>query len=303
MMGEYTTLGRVVPLFLGDYDDSATYRQNHIVRWNGALYWHTEREATTGIAPSDPSVWAFSAKDGETGPQGVGVQSVEQTTVSSEDGGTNVVTVTLTNGEVFTFSFRNGRTGAQGAQGIQGVRGEQGPQGVQGEQGEKGEKGDPFSVYKVYSSAAAMEADYNNPEVPVGGYVMISSEVEDPDNASVYVKVEKDAVSGDGFKFVTDLSGAQGIQGPQGPQGTQGIQGEQGIQGPQGEQGIQGPQGERGAQGEKGETGSDGATFTPSVSADGVLAWTNDGGRNNPAPVDLVQAVIDALPVLDEEGF
>lgn len=39
-----------------------------------------------------------------------------------------------------------------------------------------------------------------------------------------------------------------------------------------------------------------GTTFRPSVSAEGVLTWTNDGGLSNPAPVDLVAAVLAALP-------
>lgn len=33
--------------------------------------------------------------------------------------------------------------------------------------------------------------------------------------------------------------------------------------------------------------GENGATFTPAVSADGVLSWTNDKGLDNPAPVNI----------------
>ena len=36
-----------------------------------------------------------------------------------------------------------------------------------------------------------------------------------------------------------------------------------------------------------GGTGADGVTFTPSVSADGVISWTNDGGKDNPTPVNI----------------
>ena len=32
---------------------------------------------------------------------------------------------------------------------------------------------------------------------------------------------------------------------------------------------------------------ADGATFTPSVSADGTLSWSNDGGLPNPDPVNI----------------
>lgn len=39
--------------------------------------------------------------------------------------------------------------------------------------------------------------------------------------------------------------------------------------------------------GPPGEPGKDGATFIPSVSEDGVLSWTNDGGLEDPEPVDI----------------
>lgn len=51
-----------------------------------------------------------------------------------------------------------------------------------------------------------------------------------------------------------------------------------------------------GADGSDGSDGNDGATFTPAVSAAGVISWTNDGGKSNPQSVDLVAAVIAALP-------
>ena len=77
-----------------------------------------------------------------------------------------------------------------------------------------------------------MNADFNN--MQVGDYVMIASSVEVQDNAKLYTRGES------AWIFITDFSGATGIQGEQGPQGIQGIQGEQGIQG------IQGIQGETG---------------------------------------------------------
>ncbi len=36
-----------------------------------------------------------------------------------------------------------------------------------------------------------------------------------------------------------------------------------------------------------GGSGENGATFTPTVSADGVLSWTNDKGLPNPEPVNI----------------
>lgn len=54
-----------------------------------------------------------------------------------------------------------------------------------------------------------------------------------------------------------------------------------------------------GGTGGTGGAGNDGATFIPSVSANGVLSWTNDKGMANPSPIDLVNAVIAALPSYD----
>lgn len=51
--------------------------------------------------------------------------------------------------------------------------------------------------------------------------------------------------------------------------------------------GKDGAPGKAGTNGKDGAPGADGTTFTPSVSAAGVLSWTNDGGKANPAPVNL----------------
>ena len=37
----------------------------------------------------------------------------------------------------------------------------------------------------------------------------------------------------------------------------------------------------------KGKSGDNGVTFIPSVSSDGIISWTNDGGLDNPAPVNI----------------
>lgn len=58
-----------------------------------------------------------------------------------------------------------------------------------------------------------------------------------------------------------------------------------------------------GRDGADGPAGTDGVTFVPSVSAAGVLSWTNDGGLPNPPGVDLVSAVIQALPSAEGVSF
>ena len=71
--------------------------------------------------------------------------------------------------------------------------------------GEKGNTGDGFSIYKTYPSIIQMQMDKDN--VEEGKFVLITSNVEDEDNAKLYVKSSND------FTFLTDLSGATGING------------------------------------------------------------------------------------------
>ncbi len=98
-------------------------------------------------------------------------------------------------------------------------------QGKQGVQGVQGPIGKPFTVAKTYQSVDEMNADYNNPDIDIGSFVVIVSSVENEDNAKLYIKGENDYV------FVVDMSGMTGIQGEQGIQGIQGVQGIQGEKG------------------------------------------------------------------------
>ena len=68
----------------------------------------------------------------------MGIKTVEQTTASTADGGTNVITVTKTDGTTSSFSVKNGSKGSTGATGPRGATGATGPQGPQGKQGVPG---------------------------------------------------------------------------------------------------------------------------------------------------------------------
>ena len=166
-----------------------------------------------------------------------------------------------------------GPQGPKGDKGEQGIQGPQGPKGADGTmtfeeltpeqkaslKGDKGDTGEGFSIYKTYASIAAMNADAAN--VPEGKFVIITSTVEEADNAKLFCKNATD------FSFITDMSGATGIkgekgdkgdQGEQGPKGDKGDKGDTGSQGIQGAQGVQGPQGLQGPKGDKGDTGDRG---------------------------------------------
>lgn len=54
---------------------------------------------------------------------GTGIESIEQTTTSYDDGGVNIVTCTLTDGTETEFEIRNGQKGSTGAKGATGATG------------------------------------------------------------------------------------------------------------------------------------------------------------------------------------
>jgi hypothetical protein len=141
--------------------------------------------------------------------------------------------------------------------------------------------GDAFTIVKTYPSIQAMEDDYNNPEVKIGQFVMIDTgDVENEEDSRLYLKGDTE------WKFISDLSGAQGIQGlsayqvavqhgfegteaewlislkgekgETGPKGDKGNTGEKGDTGERGPQGLQGERGLQGIQGEQGEQGIQG---------------------------------------------
>ena len=183
-----------------------------------------------------------------------GVKAVEVT-----DGGRLVFT--LTDGSTVDVGSVVGPQGEKGSTGAQGPKGDTGAQGPKGETGAQGPKG---------------ETGAQGPKGETGA------------------QGEK---------------GNTGAQGPKGGTGAQGPKGDPGERGPKGETGAQGPKGETGAgflvkgyyetasaleasvqapmAGADGTPGQDGTTFTPSVSAAGVLSWTNDGGKQNPASVSI----------------
>ena len=172
-------------------------------------------------------------KNGENGKDGIGVVSVEQTTTSPSDGGTNIVTVTLSDGSKGTFSVKNGSKGSKGDTGKTGDKGETGSTGATGAKGADGVS--VTSVEQTTTSAAD------------GGENIVTVTLSNGNTSTFKVK--------------------------------------------------------NGSKGSKGDTGKTGAVFTPSVSSAGVLSWSNNGELSNPASVDLVAAVIAALPSADSQAY
>lgn len=150
-----------------------------------------------------------------------------------------------------------GPEGPRGPQGEQGPRGQTGPQGEQGPAGPKGDTGSGLTVLSYYASKAALDAAQKATAAAGDAYGVGTAEPYD-----IYIF---DGITGE---FINNgpLQGAKGDTGETGPQG---------------------PAGADGAPGADGAAGKDGVTFTPSMSDDGDLSWTNDGGKANPQTVNL----------------
>ena len=102
--------------------------------------------------------------------------------------------------------------------------------------------------------------------------------------ASVSISVDSDVTTGEpGTPARVDNLGTNRdailkFTIPQGPRGEKGETGNPGQDGKDGNDGPMGPQG---------NPGSDGTTFTPQVSSEGVISWSNDGGKQNPESVNI----------------
>ena len=135
---------------------------------------------------------------------------------------------------------------------IAGPTGPTGPTGAKGDKGDKGDDGDRGPVF-----IPALDASGNLSWSNDGGLTNPAT---------------------------VNIRGPQGAQGPTGPAGSQGAQGPEGPQGPTG---AQGPAGSQGQKGDKGDKGDAGYVFTPAVSSEGVISWSNNGGLDNPPSVNI----------------
>ena len=211
-----------------------------------------------------------------------------------------------------------GDTGAQGPAGPAGADGAPGKDGETGPQGPKGEDGAPGK--DGTNGANGKDGVTFTPSVSDAGLLSWTNDGGKTNPKSVNIKGPKGDAGADG------APGKDGGTGPQGPKGDPGADGKDGAngvtptigsndnwfigttdtgkpsrgeKGDPGDTGPQGPKGDPGADGKDGGTGpqgpqgnpgvdgKDGTTFTPSVSASGDLSWMNDGGKDNPATVNL----------------
>lgn len=191
---------------------------------------------------------------GPPGKDGVGIQSVEQTTTSTEDGGINIVTVTKTDGEASTFEVRNGSRGSVGPAGAAGK------DGITPTIGENGnwylgdtDTGKPSRGEKGNTGAEGADgADGRDGHSPV---------------VTATKSGKTTTISVDGAAIATINDGADGAPGKDGVEGKPGADGADGITPTIGDNGNwylgdtdtgKPSRGEDGATGATGEKGTDG---------------------------------------------
>lgn len=212
-------------------------------------------------------------------------------------------------GEDDTGVHAQGPKGEPGDTGPQGLQGPQGEPGPTGEKGPKGDKGEPGSIGNIVVKAHKVEAggDPTATKEETEGYINIDFGIPE------------------GLQGQPGPKGDQGLPGENGVNGKDGVTphidegtgnwfiGEKDTnvkaQGPKGSDGVtphideesgnwflgetdtgvkaKGEDGIPGLNGMNGEPGKNGATFTPSVSPEGMLSWTNDQKLPNPESVDI----------------
>ena len=194
-----------------------------------------------------------------------------------------------------------GKVGPQGPQGIQGVpgpKGEQGPQGEKGETGDTGPQGDPGQTGPQGQKGDKGDRGDRGAPGPQGekgergrGFVVMGYY----DSLETLQGMHPTAQAGDAYGIgvaqpyeIYIWDGISGVWVNNGPiQGAQGQKGDPGEKGEKGDPGAPGERGEQGPRGAPGEKGADGTIYTPAVSLDGTLSWTNDGGLPNPDTINI----------------
>lgn len=211
-----------------------------------------------------------AAKIGSGGAGTIDLRTADGYIQYSNDGGAtweNLIALADLKGE-------KGEKGDTGATGPQGKPGERGPQGETGPQGPQGDTGPAGPAGPAGPTGPA------GPEGPKGATGPAGPDGAPGKDGSPGKDGADGAPGQDGFSPSASVAET-------GTGATITITDKTGTTTAEIKNGKDGAPGKAGTNGKDGAPGADGTTFTPSVSAAGVLSWTNDGGKDNPAPVNL----------------
>lgn len=266
---------------------------------------------------------ALKGQDGKDG-----VSPVISVNTSTAD--TYKLDITDKNGTITTPNL----VGKQGLQGIQGEQGKPADNPIVTENAENTE-----DVYKLDLTVGETVFTTRNIQGKQGLEGVSPSVTTNPDNTAEDYRLN---ITTKGGTFTTpNLRGPQGEIGPQGesaasainPRGDYDVNAEPSytksdyitytdgntyvckLDNPTNEPPIDGTvtdtywqviafRGAQGIAGKDGEKGADGVTFTPSIDENGVLSFTNNGGLENPEPIDIKgDNGITFTPSIDTDGY
>lgn len=289
-----TDLGKIMPVPRGTWNAAETYTELDIVEYEGASY--LVLKDVSGIIPNadeknyvllagrgpqgiqgnkgdkgntgdlgprgdkgdkgDRGPQGEKGDQGDIGPRGEKGNQGEQGEHGNpgEKGDTGIQGIQGSKGDKGDAGTQ-GIQGTKGDQGVQGIQGEQGTQGTQGPKGDKGDRGD-----KGPKGDKGDRGEKGDDGTSVKILGSLNSTAELPVNGNI-----GDGYLIDGFLYVwSDNTGGFIKTGN-----------------------IKGPKGDKGDKGDKGEIGKQGGIFTPHLSAEGVLTFTNESGFPNPEPVNI----------------
>ena len=172
----------------GQYSDQITYKRYEMTLHDYDA-WVSKKDGNKGHTPVDGSPWWFRATNGGKYARQVADQAVSDAgTATTHAENVNAVLSTQQGAVLLTVTNRNGVSVTKDV---------------------------GWRIYRTYATKTAMDADAAN--VEEGKFTMITSNVEDPDNAKMYVRSGYPADDPDTthklFNFVCDFSGAQGMKG------------------------------------------------------------------------------------------
>lgn len=168
-------------------DTQAAIREVNVVKAN--IEHLRDSGGFDGISPTVRVV------ETSTGHQIIITDKNSDKTIDVKDGDKGVSAFHEWNGTILTMRSAAGTSSAD----------------LKGEKGDKGDRGDSMQIYRTFASVAEMLTNYETDDVPIGAFVLITTEdVDDPDNSRLYVKTDTT------YHYLNDLSGAQGIHGVDG---------------------------------------------------------------------------------------
>lgn len=123
-IGSYTPKYRIATATVISQSGVSEVKVGDILQYSYYQYAVDHLDSTYAyISKTRTSIRGATGAAGAAGADGVGIASIEQTTTSSADGGSNVFTVTLDDGATATFTVKNGSKGSTGASGSNGADG------------------------------------------------------------------------------------------------------------------------------------------------------------------------------------